>query len=154
MKVFAGGPVDLVDATRAITAAGPSLDHELVRRLAKRFGRDTFEAAERLLKDHERVMSSVKLICEAIRKRTLLEFVYNNRVRVVAPYCCGVSARGADVLRAIQVRGESASGGLGFGKLWSIDQAAGLRVLDEAFTPDDPDYNPGDRSMIKIHCGI
>jgi hypothetical protein len=154
MKVFAGGPVDLVDATRAITAGGPSLDHELVRRLAKRFGRDALESAERLLKDHERIMSSVKVICEAIGRRTLLEFRYNKRLRVVAPYCCGVSVRGADVLRAIQVRGESASGGLGFGKLWSIDQIAGLQVLDEVFTPDDPDYNPGDRAMVKIYCGI
>lgn len=57
-------------------------------------------------------MSSVELICEAIRKRALLEFLYHDRRRVVAPYCCGVSSRGADVLRAVQVRGGSASGGL------------------------------------------
>lgn len=50
MKVFAGGPMDLVDATRAMTAAGASLDLELVRRLAKRFGRDALESLERLLK--------------------------------------------------------------------------------------------------------
>jgi len=50
MKVFAGGPMDLVDATRAVTAAGASLDRELVRRLAKRFGRDASESLERLLK--------------------------------------------------------------------------------------------------------
>ncbi len=34
----------------------------------------------------------------------LLEFLYRDRRRVVAPYC-GVSRRGADVLRAVQVRG-------------------------------------------------
>jgi predicted nucleotidyltransferase len=51
MKVFAGGPMDLVDATRAVTAAGASLDLELVRRLAKRFGRDAAESLERLLKN-------------------------------------------------------------------------------------------------------
>jgi hypothetical protein len=99
-------------------------------------------------------MFSVNLICEAIRRRALLEFLYNNRLRVVAPYCCGVSARGADVLRAVQVRGESASGGFGFGKLWSVDKIADLRVLDEAFTPGDPDYNPTDRAMIKTYCGL
>ena len=49
-KVFAGGPMDLVDATRAIAAAGTTLDLELVRRLAKRFGRDASESLERLLK--------------------------------------------------------------------------------------------------------
>jgi hypothetical protein len=99
-------------------------------------------------------MSNVELICEAIRKRALLEFHYNNRRRVVAPYCCGVSRRGADVLRAVQIRGESASGGLGFGKLWTVAGIADLRMLDEAFTPNDPDYNPQDQAMTRIHCGI
>ncbi len=67
------------------------------------------------------------LICEAIRKRVLLQFHYHGRLRVVAPYCFGVSARDADVLRAIQVRGQSSSGGgLGFGKLWTVADMVGL----------------------------
>jgi hypothetical protein len=99
-------------------------------------------------------MSSVQLICEAIRKRALLEFSYHNRQRVVAPYCCGVSARGVDVLRAVQVRGESASGALGIGKLWLLAEIEHLRMLNEVFTPDDPNYNPRDRAMTRIYCGI
>lgn len=99
-------------------------------------------------------MSSVALICAAIRKRALLEFTYHNRWRVVAPYCCGVSGRGADVLRAVQVRGESASGGMGFGKLWTVAEIANLRMLDETFAPDDPNYNPQDSAMTRIHCAI
>jgi hypothetical protein len=47
MKVFAGGPMDLVDAARAVTAAGSSLDLELVRRLAKGFGRAASKSLER-----------------------------------------------------------------------------------------------------------
>jgi predicted nucleotidyltransferase len=49
MKVFAGVPMDLVDAERAITAGRDSLDLELVRRLAKRYGRDASQCLERLL---------------------------------------------------------------------------------------------------------
>jgi hypothetical protein len=49
MKVFAGGPLDVVDATRAISAGRDSLDLELLRRLAKRYGRDASESLERLL---------------------------------------------------------------------------------------------------------
>ena len=49
MKVFAGGPMDLLDATRAISAGRTSLDFDLMRRLAKRYGRDASEALERLL---------------------------------------------------------------------------------------------------------
>lgn len=96
------------------------------------------------------------LICEAIRRRVLLEFRYNNRFRVVAPYCHGVSTRGSEVLSAVQLRGESSSGvrGLGFGKLWTVNDMIGVRTLDESFTPDDPDYNPNDSAMSRIHCRV
>jgi predicted nucleotidyltransferase len=50
MKAFAGGPMDVLDATRAITAAGNSLDAELLRRLATKYGRDALVLVERLLK--------------------------------------------------------------------------------------------------------
>lgn len=99
-------------------------------------------------------MSSVELICEAIRKRALLEFTYHERQRVVAPYCCGVSSRGVDVLRAVQVRGGSSSGALGIGKLWTVTEIEHLQMSNEAFTPDDPNYNPQDRAMKRIYCGI
>lgn len=49
MKAFAGGPMDVLDATRAITAARNSLDGELLRRLAKKYGRDALALVERLL---------------------------------------------------------------------------------------------------------
>jgi len=104
--------------------------------------------------ERRRVVSGVELICKAIHERALLEFLYHHRWRVVAPYCCGVSGRGVDVLRAVQIRGESASGGLGFGKLWTIAEISGLRMLDEVFIPEDPDYNPRDRAMTRIYCAI
>jgi hypothetical protein len=40
MKVFAGGPLDLADAARAVLAAGTSLDVDMVRRLARGFSED------------------------------------------------------------------------------------------------------------------
>jgi hypothetical protein len=49
MKVFAGGPMGLFDASRAITAAGQQLDRELVSRLARRYGRHATEALDKLL---------------------------------------------------------------------------------------------------------
>ena len=94
------------------------------------------------------------LICEAIRKRALLQFEYHGGRRIVAPYCCGVSARGVEVLRAIQIRGFSASGGYGFGKLWVVRDMRDLQILEETFIPDDPDYNPNDRGMKQIHCRV
>src|SRR5207237_192975 len=47
MKAFAGGPMDLVDAARALTAGGASLDLDLVRSLAKRFGTEASESLDR-----------------------------------------------------------------------------------------------------------
>lgn len=49
MKSFAGGPMDIVDATRAIAAAGASLDKALLRRLARQYGREALQLVERLL---------------------------------------------------------------------------------------------------------
>ncbi len=51
MKVFAGGPLDLIDAARAISAGGPSLDLALVRGLARKYGEDASNALGRLLSD-------------------------------------------------------------------------------------------------------
>ncbi len=98
----------------------------------------------------------MSLICDAIRTRSLLEFDYHGLHRVVAPYCHGVSTRGVEVLRGVQVRGATSSGrgGLGFGKLWAVADLVGLRLSTERFEPDDPHYNPDDHAMRQIHCRI
>lgn len=92
-------------------------------------------------------------ICEAIRERELLEFDYDGRHRVVAPYCHGSNAKG-EVLRAIQVEGDSRSRGMGFGKLWSVDKIQNLRRTGVAFIPNDPHYNPNDSAMVAVHCYV
>lgn len=94
------------------------------------------------------------IICNAIRNRSLLEFHYHGLHRIVAPYCHGISTRGVEVLRAIQVRGSSSSGGFGFGKLWIVAEMIEPRLVSETFVPDDPNYNPNDSGMKQIHCRI
>jgi hypothetical protein len=98
-------------------------------------------------------MTPAAAICEAIRRRALLGFTYHGRLRVVAPYCYGVSTRGTEVLRAIQVRGVSSSG-FGFGKLWAVSDMVDVHILDETFTPNDPHYNPNDSAMTQVHCHV
>jgi hypothetical protein len=92
-------------------------------------------------------------ICLAIRDCKLLELEYSGLRRVVAPYCHGFTDNG-EALRAIQVRGESGSGGFGFGKLWLVQRMRYLRCTDEHFTPNDPHYNPLDTAMKSIHCAV
>jgi hypothetical protein len=94
------------------------------------------------------------IFCEAIERRALLEFQYQGHVRVVQPYCFGVSMRDNDVVRAVQVRGTSASNQLGIGKLWNVAEIREPRLLEETFTPDDPNYNPNDTAMKRIYCRI
>jgi hypothetical protein len=52
MKAFAGGPVDLADAAHAIVAGGATLDGDLLRRVARGYGRDAVAAVESLLAEH------------------------------------------------------------------------------------------------------
>jgi len=93
------------------------------------------------------------MICEAIRSRVLIAFDYDGMHRVVAPYCHGFTTSG-EALRAVQVRGESRSGGLGTGKLWKIEKMLNARRTMETFEPDDPQYNQYDQAMTRIHCHI
>jgi len=93
-------------------------------------------------------------ICEAIRDRRVLEFEYEERHRVVHPYCHGFTSKGAESLRAIQVEGETRSGGFGFGKMWTVSKMSGLRVTGRGFVPDDPHYNPDDQGLGVIHCRV
>jgi predicted nucleotidyltransferase len=51
MKAFAGGPVDLADARAVIEMDRESLDLELLRRLAQRFGRDATRVVQELIGD-------------------------------------------------------------------------------------------------------
>src|SRR5690242_12217735 len=90
-------------------------------------------------------------ICAAIRSCRLLAFEYEGLHRVVSPYCHGMT-QGGEALRAIQIRGESRTGGFGFGKLWLLARMSHVRVLEETFVPNDPGYNPSDSAMTSIHC--
>ena len=94
------------------------------------------------------------VVCLAIARRHLLEFHYGGHLRVVAPYCHGVTKRGAEALRAVQLRGTSRSGGFGFGKLWLVREMSKIQMMDEAFLADDPNYNPDDTAMVRIHCRV
>ena len=93
-------------------------------------------------------------ICEAIAGRVILEFDYDRRRRVVQPYCHGVTTTGQETLRAVQIGGETRSGGFGYGKLFAVAKMRNLRLTDRSFVPDDPDYNPDDSAMAEIHCRV
>jgi hypothetical protein len=94
------------------------------------------------------------LLCEAIGTRKLLAFSYEGLARVVAPYFHGFTLAGDEVLRAVQMRGSSRSGHFGSGKLWTVSKMRLVRTLEEGFVADDPDYEPNDSAMARVHCRI
>ena len=49
MLAFAGGPLDIDDARRVVALHGAALDVDLLRRLARGFGRATAEIVETLI---------------------------------------------------------------------------------------------------------
>lgn len=49
MKLFAGGPQDLMDAENAVSLAGDSLDIVALKRLTKRYGRDALKNLDKIL---------------------------------------------------------------------------------------------------------
>lgn len=99
-------------------------------------------------------VSVLALLCEAIATRKVLAFTYEGHARVVAPYCHGFTRRGDEVLRAVQLRGASRSGHFASGKLWTVSKMRLVRTLDEEFVADDPDYEPNDSAMARVHCRV
>jgi hypothetical protein len=98
-------------------------------------------------------LRSEEPIRHAIRAHMLLEFDYHGEHRIVAPYCYGITHRGAEMLRAVQLRrpnSTSKKGGFGFGKLWRRTEMENISVTREPFVPDDPDYNPNDSAFAQI----
>ena len=94
------------------------------------------------------------IICQAIQQRRKLVFDYGGLKRVVEPYCYGISTRDAEVLRALQVGGQSNSGKFRIGKLWTVSQMSQVTLSEESFEPNDPNYNPDDSAMKRIICRI
>jgi hypothetical protein len=94
------------------------------------------------------------LLCEAIATKTLLALTYEGHPRVVAPYSHGFTRAGDEVLRAVQLRGSSRSGHFAGGKLWTVSKMRLVRTLDERFVADDPDYQPNDSAMLRVHCRV
>lgn len=94
------------------------------------------------------------IVCEAIGAQRMLEFDYDGHHRVVQPYCHGLTRKGAEILRAVQINTDSRSGGRPFGKLWTVAKMQNLHIVGETFDADNPDYNCNDTAMAEIHCRV
>lgn len=93
-------------------------------------------------------------VCDAIRERAVVEFSYDDGMRIAEPHCHGRNKNGTEVLRAYQTGGYSRSGNpLGW-RLYDVDKIVGLRRTGASFASDRPGYNPNDSNMSYVHCHV
>ena len=92
------------------------------------------------------------VICSAIQSRKMIQFNYDDSIRVAEPYCYGKSKTDNEVLRAFQVKGESKSGNPVGWKLFGASKMKNVRVTNEYFVIG---HHYGKEPVIKnLYCCI
>ncbi len=95
-----------------------------------------------------------ELIKNAIEHKRLLRFYYDDGLRVVEPFCYGLSSAGHQVLRAYQVAGYSKSGPPVGWRLYKLSDMKNIALADERFEIIRPGYNPNDSGMTQIYSRV
>jgi hypothetical protein len=94
------------------------------------------------------------VICDAIRTRRLLRFVYDGYERVVEPHLYGVNTAGHEAVRCYLVSGWSSSETSPGWRMYLVDRMEGVAALAESFTGPRGEYNPEDTQMERIYCRL
>ena len=94
------------------------------------------------------------IICEAIAKKRLLQFSYDDLTRIVEPHLFGRKTSGNDVLSAYLVGGYTESDNEPYWRNYVVEQMEFVIMLDETFTKSRAGYNPADNSMEEIYCQL
>ena len=93
-------------------------------------------------------------ICEAIKKKAVIEFNYKGSLRLVEPQCHGTSTAGNEVLRGFQTKNHSKPSESPANKLFEVSKILELKHTGKTFSKPGPHYNPDDKAMIHIHCRL
>jgi len=100
--------------------------------------------------------TSVKTaICSAISPGRLIEFYYRGGTRLVEPFCLGKIAPGDEgSLLCYQVSGYAKFGDPVGWKLYRLPEISRLKVINQNFAGDRPDYDPDNLQMTTIYCCV
>jgi hypothetical protein len=93
------------------------------------------------------------VLCDAIRLRHVVRFLYHGGVREVEPYVYGRDADGNELLRGFQVRGASRSGEVAGWKMFHVEDMTSVAVTFEAFVPRTP-YDPVDKVIVFVNSRV
>jgi hypothetical protein len=94
------------------------------------------------------------VICEAIKKKAVIQFTYSQQVRTVEPQSHGISSAGNEVIRGVQTYPRDPFGTSIEGKLYTVSLMSGLRQTGETFSRPGLHFNPNDKGMIYVHCSL
>ncbi|MBC7749160.1 MAG: hypothetical protein H7Z76_11405 [Methylotenera sp.] len=93
-------------------------------------------------------------IIKAIENRNLLQFYYDENLRIVEPHTFGFSKKGNDILSAYQIDGKSDKGYVPDWKLFTISKILTLKTLERTFEGEREGYNTDDSRMITIYAEL
>jgi predicted DNA-binding transcriptional regulator YafY len=94
------------------------------------------------------------LIISAIRRKAVLQFSYNGKLRTVEPQTYGLSTTGREVLRAYERPLTNGAKRSGIAKLFDLEKISELRESGEAFREALPTHNPDDSAMVEIFATL
>jgi len=92
-------------------------------------------------------------ICEVIKNRNVIQFIYEDELRIVEPYCHGETRNLVNALRAYQIGGYSSTGVLGW-KMFDLSKAQNIQSTGEQFTNIRNGYKRADKNMVRIFCQV
>jgi len=94
------------------------------------------------------------VILSAIRRKSVLKFIYNGKLRTVEPQTYGLSTTGRNVLRAYERPALNSAKHSGMAKLFDVKKISGLRESGETFREALPAHNPDDSAMVEIFATL
>jgi hypothetical protein len=94
------------------------------------------------------------LIIAAIRRKSVLKFSYNGKLRIVEPQTYGLSTAGREVLRAYERPATNGSKRSDMAKLFDLKKISGLRESGLSFREALPAHNPDDSAMVEIFATL
>jgi len=93
-------------------------------------------------------------IAKAIHHKLVLEFEYNEHLRVVEPHAYGLSMTNHEVIRGYQVKGTTDAGSVPQWHLFEVKQITKLKVTDRHFGGMRNGYQRGDKRMGIIYSEL
>ena len=94
------------------------------------------------------------LVCDAIRARRLLRFVYDGYERVVEPHLHGINTAGHEMLSCWLVGGWRRSEAAPGWRNYLVRDMVDVHVLAEGFAGARDGYNPHDDAFRQVYCRV